>query len=190
MVKFAVDEKKCVHCGVCVKKCPANIIIMPDKKDFPKINHGSEKYCLKCGHCKAFCLQRALELKYDGAVIKEYEVLPVVSSSDIASHMRFRRSIRHYKNEDVPKEKIEEIMDIVRYAPTGVNYQEVKWIIVHSRQEVKKLAGGVIDWMREVLKSGHGAHAEAGFFPVVINAWENGIDGIFRGAPHVAITCA
>ena len=44
--------------------------------------------------------------------------------------------------------------------------------------------------MREVLKSGHGAHAEAGFFPVVINAWENGIDGIFRGAPHVAIACA
>jgi len=59
LVQYHIDPAKCIGCGVCAKKCPANCIAVedaakyPDKKRPPyKINQGN---CLKCGECMKAC---------------------------------------------------------------------------------------------------------------------------------------
>jgi len=56
LVRFIIDEGKCIGCGVCAKKCPANCIFQvsgSDKKKPPyRIEQGN---CLKCGECFTAC---------------------------------------------------------------------------------------------------------------------------------------
>lgn len=54
---IVVDEKKCVKCGLCARKCPAKAIkLVP----YPKIN---PKKCIRCFCCMEICPQDALSLK-------------------------------------------------------------------------------------------------------------------------------
>ena len=59
LVRFTIDSVKCIGCGACAKKCPANCIAVedaakyPDKKRPPYIiDQGA---CLKCGECLKTC---------------------------------------------------------------------------------------------------------------------------------------
>ncbi len=59
LVSFTVDTPKCIGCGACAKKCPANCITpcdaaqFPDKKRPPYVIEQSA--CLKCGECLKTC---------------------------------------------------------------------------------------------------------------------------------------
>jgi NADH-quinone oxidoreductase subunit F/NADP-reducing hydrogenase subunit HndC len=59
LVRFMIDPVKCIGCGACAKKCPANCITpadaskYPDKKRPPYVID-LEK-CLKCGECLNTC---------------------------------------------------------------------------------------------------------------------------------------
>jgi nitroreductase len=102
----------------------------------------------------------------------------------LSGYLKSRRSVRHYTTQPVGRETIEKILDIARYAASGGNAQPVSWIVVHDPKEVRRLAGLTIDWMRTFEKSGHPMSAYA---PVLIAAWDHGIDPICRGAPHLLI---
>ena len=56
LVRFLIDQEKCIGCGACAKKCPANCITQiqgSDKKRPPyQIEQGN---CLKCGECFKTC---------------------------------------------------------------------------------------------------------------------------------------
>ncbi len=54
---IVVDEKKCIKCGLCVKKCPAKAIKLDP---FPVID---KKKCIRCFCCMEICPQDALSLK-------------------------------------------------------------------------------------------------------------------------------
>jgi NADH-quinone oxidoreductase subunit F/NADP-reducing hydrogenase subunit HndC len=59
LVRFTIDAAKCIGCGACAKKCPANCILAedaakyPDKKRPPYII--VQDKCLKCGECLKVC---------------------------------------------------------------------------------------------------------------------------------------
>ncbi|MDR0443586.1 MAG: NADH-quinone oxidoreductase subunit NuoF [Treponema sp.] len=59
LVRFIIDSAKCIGCGVCAKKCPANCITVqdaakyPDKKKPPLII--DQASCAKCGECMKAC---------------------------------------------------------------------------------------------------------------------------------------
>lgn len=50
-----------------------------------------------------------------------------------------RKSVRKYKDMNVPDEKLMEIMHSARIAPSGSNTQPWKYIIVKSKETIKKL---------------------------------------------------
>ena len=56
---FTIEPSKCIGCGLCAKKCPANCIAAedaakyPDKKKPPFFINQAD--CLKCGECKVAC---------------------------------------------------------------------------------------------------------------------------------------
>ncbi len=58
---------------------------------------------------------------------------------DVFEVMRQRRSIRAYKNEPVPEEHLEKVLEAARISPTAANRQEYKFIVVRDEATKKAL---------------------------------------------------
>ena len=56
----AIDNKKCVGCGECIRSCPAHTITMNEKKRRPVIEPTA---CIKCFCCQELCPKDAVKIK-------------------------------------------------------------------------------------------------------------------------------
>jgi len=60
--------------------------------------------------------------------------------NEIMAHIKGRRSQRNCLDEEIPKGAIEEIIEAGRYAPSALNKQPWKFIIVTNRGSIKRLS--------------------------------------------------
>jgi nitroreductase len=58
---------------------------------------------------------------------------------DVFDTIKDRRSIRSYKSEQIPKDKIEKLLEVARLAPSAANRQNWKFIVVENDQTKKQL---------------------------------------------------
>jgi len=58
----------------------------------------------------------------------------------ILDTIKDRRSIRTYKSEHIPQEKLEKLLEAARLAPSAANRQNWKFIVVENEQVKKQLA--------------------------------------------------
>lgn len=107
-----------------------------------------------------------------------------MTAGALRGYMQSRRSIRHYLDTPVDRHLLEEIFEIVRFAPTAINRQPVEWTIVHDTGTVRALAALAADWLRE---TGGG---EGPLYQTLLDAWERGSDLICHGAPHLVVAHA
>lgn len=135
---FKVDRNKCIACMQCIKDCPASVISLKDGK--ADINNEG---CIKCGHCVAVCPVEAVST-YD---YNMNEVVPYnketfsVNPENLLNFIKFRRSVRRFKNKEVEKEKIIKIIEAGRYTQTSRNSQDVSYIVVTKKlSELRELA--------------------------------------------------
>jgi len=186
MTIMSIDQNLCTKCGICSAVCPAGIISARGDDEIPSVSGPAEPFCIRCGHCTISCPERALSVSFrhdeEPAVPPGFPPEPEL----IAYYLKNRRSVRHYTKKPVPRETIEAILDIARYAPSGGNQQPVQWLVIHDPQDVHRLAGLTIDWVRHV------AAQEKPLMPRMltdrlITAWEQGNDPICRGAPHLLV---
>ena len=63
-----------------------------------------------------------------------------VSPEQIYHFLRSRRSVRTFEPREVPREMLERLGDIGRYAPTGTNIQDVEFVVVQHPSEVASLS--------------------------------------------------
>ena len=61
--------------------------------------------------------------------------------------IKTRRSIRKYRAEPVPEEKLEQILDAGRWAPSAHNSQPWKFIVLRD-QQIRDSIGGLLPWGR------------------------------------------
>jgi nitroreductase/NAD-dependent dihydropyrimidine dehydrogenase PreA subunit len=186
MDPITIDPNLCSGCGICTRLCPYGIPTLNDADETATVNPVTAPYCSRCGHCEAVCPERAITTTYPGAVPAPGIAGEAITPGQIAALMMMRRSIRDYKEKTVPRETLEEIFDIIRYAPTGMNGQSVHWLVIQDPAEVHRLSGRVIDWARDMMKTRPDSPL-APVFPLLIRAWENGIDPICHRAPHLVI---
>jgi NADH-quinone oxidoreductase subunit F/NADP-reducing hydrogenase subunit HndC len=59
LLRFVIDPLKCIGCGACARKCPANCITAEDAAKYPdkkRPPYGIDlEKCLKCGECLRTC---------------------------------------------------------------------------------------------------------------------------------------
>jgi len=192
VTKHVVNSENCVKCGTCAVNCPMGLIQM---NDFPEISDESEILCNQCGHCDAICPEGAImpvnlsndEDKTD-TLIRSEEGRDI-SPEQIEFHMKFRRSIRNYKEKTVEKEILEKLFDIVRYAPSAGNGQPVKWIVFNDPDKTSEIAEASMEWMREISKTDSPLND---MIPLAsfVEAWENGMGTILRDAPCLVVAHA
>ncbi len=187
MQQIKIEKELCTGCGTCVSACSHGIIQKNRDDDYPIVVPGLLPYCSRCGHCEASCPKKAISVDYPGAgPVPDYSGVISISPGEIGTLMTMRRSVRHFTKEPVSKETLEEILDIVRYAPTGMNGQSVHWLIFTDPAEINRLAGLIIDWGREVVEK----QPDFPLSPVLsalVAKWDEGIDPICHNAPCLAV---
>lgn len=187
MSLFSIDQKKCKRDGMCAAVCPAQIIILADRDNFPTLIENGEESCINCGHCVAVCPHGAFTLStmpITDCPDINHDLLP--NAAQIKQLLMARRSIRFYKERVVAHDLLEEMIDTARYAPTGSNKQQVQWMVFENPAEVNRLASMVIDWMRNMLPL-MPDKAMMKKTERKITAWDKGRDPILRGAPHLIV---
>jgi len=189
MDPFIVDTTLCRKDGICAKVCPVRIID-GEAGAFPSMSPHKARVCIGCGQCMAFCPANACSApglsSQENLALRPQE-LPTAEQTE--QLVFSRRSIRNFKKKPVPHELLERILDGARFAPTAKNTQQVRWIVLASREQTEKLAALVVDWLRELPQvdpeAARHAHAES-----LVRVWETGYDIITRGAPHLALIVA
>ena len=158
---FSIDPEKCKRDGICVAECPMRILEMKESSLPPSPVEGAEERCIRCGHCVTVCPHGAFSL----AEMKTKDCPPV--RTDLAL------SVKH----------------VARYSPTGSNSQQVKWLAINSREQVRRMSGLVVDLIRHMIAEKHPLAERYRRFGIV-KAWETGTDIVTRGAPGLVMAQA
>jgi nitroreductase/NAD-dependent dihydropyrimidine dehydrogenase PreA subunit len=187
MITIEVDKRTCSGDGKCIEICPMHILKMNEKERVPEFIPGAGEACINCGHCFAFCPRGSIKLStmdVKDALRLDYANLP--SPAQVELLLKGRRSIRRYKDEPVTKELIEKLLDIARYAPSGINRQPVSWIAVMGKDKIHDLGGLIVEWIEGLLEDKNQL-AVSFRFDRLVQAWKNADDLICRSAPCIVI---
>lgn len=186
---IAINQQTCNKDGICAAVCPAGIIKF-EKDEYPTPSDEAEKLCIKCGHCVAACPTSSFshrEIPAEQCPSIRNELM--LTDQQCEHFLRSRRSIRVYKKKPVPRDSIQKLIEIARYAPSGHNSQGAEWLVIDNIDHLQKLAAIVADWMRWLISNKPDTAASM-HMDRTVKRWENGTDVYLRNAPALAIAHA
>ena len=191
MANIQVDPEKCIFCGDCATACPAIFV-----QEGEKIRTVDEEHCTLCGHCLAFCPGDAITIRELDP--REFPDLPAdqnIPPETLAAFLRSRRSCRVFADKEVPRQALEKLIDLARYAPSGHNSQNFQFVVVRDRALVRTLAGRTATFFGNLYRelSAPGVNLSPWFqtrmrgFRLNWEYHQAGKDRIFRNAPALIV---
>lgn len=157
----------CIKCGLCAKVCSRAITLT---ESGPKID--LEK-CNACGHCVAVCPVDAID---NPKSPRQREVF-VPSYEDAAAFLRTPRSVRFYREELIPRDKLLKLIDIGRYPQTGSNSQGISYIVVEGREKIRNILEVFCKAADEFCPK----NPDLGWIAGCVERYrESGVDGVLR----------
>lgn len=180
--KITVDTEKCLHCGMCVSDCFIGCLAMDENK-VPGFAPGAENHCAGCQHCMTVCPVGALS--WNGINPDELPQTGFVDGDEMLTMIKSRRSVRKYRQESVPAEKLEKIKEMLSYPPTGGNLDNLHFSIVGTKEKMDAIREVTYDTIAS-LTSDSSLYQMKGF---VEQSRAAGRDIVYAGAPSM-IACA
>lgn len=173
---ITLNKELCVKCEQCIKECPVSYMKMG--KNGPEERAGVA--CTACGHCVAICPNSAIDNKRTPLVGQIEIKNSSLNTQQAGQFLRSRRSIRNYKDQSVSKEKLMDLIDLARFAPTSRNSQGISFVVVQNKKLLEKAIEITIQMievspLRNLVEE------------AVTDYRENGVDSVFRGAPNLII---
>jgi nitroreductase/NAD-dependent dihydropyrimidine dehydrogenase PreA subunit len=131
-----VSAERCTGCSLCVKDCPSMTLALEER--LAVVAHPT--WCIGCGHCEAVCPEDAIAapLPLPAAAPVPGDG-PAVDPERLMLLLRERRSVRRYRKDPVPRPLLEALVEAGRYAPTGSNSQNVRWIVLDSPESLDRV---------------------------------------------------
>ena len=139
-----IDSETCNECGLCVRDCPTMTLELEGGK--PGL--ARPEWCMSCGHCGAICPTGAI-VHESTAVAEDVEGpdrQPAVSAEELLALIRERRSVRAYKKKPVPREVIQQILEVGRYVPTGTHSENVRYMVLDTPERIGELRDRVVSF--------------------------------------------
>ena len=147
-LQFIVDEEKCCGCGLCLNVCPGNMVggdVLRLEEGYPIMVDQTKigwQGCWRCQHCLAICPNKAISIL--GVSPEQVSTKPdPIIQQELPKLMQYRRSCRAFKQDDVDRETIDEILEAVSAVPTGGNNQRLEFSVVYSRDAMRKVYDAV-----------------------------------------------
>lgn len=186
MARFQVIPEKCTRCQICIKECPSVIIEMDEVTGLPFVPENPVAgSCIKCSHCVLMCPFDACTLDYfPKSAYRTADLGALPEPAQYESLMATRRSIRQFKKKGLTQEAIDKILSITNLAPTASNSQQVHWVVTASPETTQQVREKCEVYLMDRLAEKPGdAFAARQLYRI-----SHGADGIFRTAPHIAIS--
>lgn len=198
----SIDQDLCTRCGICMTRCLLNY----EEVDGIVTSNAGIATCNLCGHCVALCPTGAItHHKMDMENFADLEQGVPYDPEGFKLFIRSRRSHRIFEDKEIPREHLEELVDICRYAPTGSNRQTVELIIIRDREKIQRLSDHTVDFFenridelereakayeetgREVPQTTKSALTMVDTLKRVVTARQFGMEVIFHRAPAVML---
>ena len=185
-MQFSVDTDRCVSCGLCLSDCLPRALGM-DEEGHPYIK--DERLCMHCHHCLALCPTGAISVDGHSPDASRRLLNAWPRPEQLETLVKGRRSVRQYRPENVDPALLRQVLDVSAHAPTGVNARKL-WVgVMDDMDRMQAFREDV--YARLADKALHNALPQCrrtAFFAAAPRLWkEQGIDGIFRGAPHFVL---
>jgi nitroreductase/NAD-dependent dihydropyrimidine dehydrogenase PreA subunit len=198
----SIDYDKCTNCGICVLRCER---CFTKNKDTVTVQ-ADEDCCNLCGHCVSLCptgaiVHHQMDMNNFPDIVEPITFKP----EEFIGFIRERRSHRHFRRKRISRKVLEQLIDAVRYAPTGGNDQNVEIIVVENPERIRRLSELTVDHFDHVgaryAEQLEGIRKEGDDIPENISVMEKfvryrermllfrekGLDPIFYNAPAVII---
>ena len=204
--KLSVDMERCTLCGVCVKNCAVEVLQIEDKA-VQQIDAGFG--CVACGHCMMVCPEGCITVSGRNLSAADLQPLPQQEARADAESLKAlliaRRSVRRFSDQPVEPELLEQVIAMASTAPMGIPPWDVGVVTINGFEEVRGLAEEVVEGYRGMLTlfrpgalkmmrpfMGQMRYEQFSGFIVplahkYVDAWEEGRDTVFWGAPAVLI---
>jgi nitroreductase/NAD-dependent dihydropyrimidine dehydrogenase PreA subunit len=188
MLSLNINQELCTKCGECIRECPVRVLEF--QGGVPSVIKEKEAQCIECQHCFTVCKPGALSIfSLDPAQSTPLEG-NFPEPEKMKTLMSGRRSVRRYKKEAVDSTLLNNILETVRTAPTGVNRQTTLIHVIDDKEVMDELRRRTYEGIKKAL--------ENGTIPAALKAYEgflgayekSGVDIIYRDAPHAIITSA
>lgn len=188
MLSFTINQNTCTRCGRCAADCLPGIITLDG--GYPVIATGKENSCLECQHCLAVCPTGAVSI-FGKKPVESISLSGNLPTPEMMEALiKGRRSVRQYKDENVKPELLQRLLDVSCHAPTGCNARQVHFTVVDDRKIMAELRRETMEGLARLSREGR-MPPEREFFNGFVQAWEEeGIDNIYRGAPHLIVASA
>jgi nitroreductase/Pyruvate/2-oxoacid:ferredoxin oxidoreductase delta subunit len=155
-INIQIDPELCNGCGLCITVCPSETMSIVNEK--AQIT-GDES--LTCGHCIAICPMDAISLKnsefekidfntftYENKWIKHGKF----ETPELIQLMLSRRSCRNFKEDNVKKDILEDLIKIGTTAPSGSNCQDWTFTIIPTKKDVASFKDKIGDFFKKLNK--------------------------------------
>lgn len=135
-----LDTSLCSACGLCTRVCKGG----PLREDAGKVVVDPSHHwgCMGCGHCMAVCPRHCITVTGRDLVPQDTVPLPPrdqrAGYDSLRALMLARRSVRNFKDQEVPREAIEQILKAASSAPMGIPPSEVGVLVLEGRGKVAR----------------------------------------------------
>ena len=148
---IAIDQEVCRTCGLCVEACIHAKLQQPDETVPPRVAEDMD--CIACGHCVAICPTGALThsaFSSDAVQPLDADLLP--DAAQMMEALRARRSYRKFKDEPIPREALEQVVEAARLAPSAHNTQTTSFVVVEDPEMLKRVVDLTIKFLDGLAK--------------------------------------
>jgi nitroreductase/NAD-dependent dihydropyrimidine dehydrogenase PreA subunit len=149
-INTVIDREKCIGCGGCVEVCPYRTISLIDDK---AAITGCES--INCGHCAAVCPTGAIRVTslqkpaFHSFAVPEAWLKPGEGDTpELVRLMASLRSCRHFSEEPVARDILEDLATVGSLAPTGMNQQACSFTFLTERPKIAALARHTVEFLR------------------------------------------
>ena len=179
MTTFELDREKCIKCGLCAKDC-ITYSISQDEEGYPIFDNS---LCIDCQHCFSICPNGAISIDNKNPEVSSK--INFGNPEEILDLIKSRRSIRLYKEDEISKENLEKIKEMLPFIPTGCNYNSLHFTFIEARTSLDIIREYTRNKILKILSNKLLSVAKK--FERFKTAFENGEDVIFRNAPSMII---
>lgn len=137
-----INKTTCKGCGTCHEVCPRHIpeVEVIGANKCAVVNSERAQLCMYCGQCAAVCPTNSIEVS--GLVPDEFgPIKPLeIDEEQLFTMMKQRRSVRRYKDMQVPRKILDRIVESVHLAPTGTGSRTTGVIIIDEMDKLKAIS--------------------------------------------------
>ena len=150
---ISIDQETCRACGLCGEVCPNKIL---SKNALGRITFRQDRlpFCMKCGQCMAICPTKSVRIE-DLSYSRDFFEIPerFTVEAPFFNMITSRRAIRNFKDEPVPKELLEKVVQAITFAPPGFTPIKTEIVVVQDTEIIRKALPYMIKLYDDLVKA-------------------------------------